>query len=125
MLATTNYMIGMPGETGKDIEETLALNEEIAPDDFGCFVFYPYPGTVLFDVCRDNGYLPENYLELPAEDGQSILTLPGLTKDEISHYYQVFGRVRENSYLKKYGAAFNEEDQTLAVERLRGGTDAA
>jgi len=125
MLATVNYMIGMPGETGQDIEETLALNEEIAPDDFGCFVFYPYPGTVLFDVCRDHGYLPEHYHELPADDGQSILTMPGLTKDDIARYYQVFCRVRENSYLKRYGASFNKEDQALAVERLRCGTDAA
>ena len=124
MLATTNYMIGIPGETAKDIEETLVLNEKLAPDDFGCFVFYPYPGTVLFEVCRENGYLPEHYLDLPAADGHSILTLPGLTKDEISHYYNVFGRVRESSYLKKYGASFNEADQTLAVERLRCGTDA-
>ncbi len=125
MLATTNYMIGIPGETGNDIEETLALNDQIAPDDFGCFVFYPYPGTVLFDVCRDNGYLPERYLELAADDDQSILTLPGLTKDDIARYYRVFGRVREDSYLKRYGASFNAEDKALAVERLRGGTDAA
>jgi hypothetical protein len=51
----------------------------------------------------ERGYIPENYSELPANNRQSILTLPGLTKDDIEHYYTVFTEVRENNYRKRFG----------------------
>jgi anaerobic magnesium-protoporphyrin IX monomethyl ester cyclase len=103
MLATANYMMGIPGETPEDIEQTLALNEELATDDFAFFVFHPFPGTPLFETCMERGYIPENYSELPDNNRQSILTLPGLTKDDIEHYYTVFTEVRENNYRKRFG----------------------
>jgi radical SAM superfamily enzyme YgiQ (UPF0313 family) len=125
MLATANFMIGIPGETPEDIEQTLALNEELAPDDFGCFIFHPYPGTPLFESCRKQGYLPENYEDLPADNRQSILTLPGLTQEEIRHYYDELSAVRENSYLKRYGGSLNETQKALAIKNLRGAADAS
>jgi anaerobic magnesium-protoporphyrin IX monomethyl ester cyclase len=110
---TANYMIGLPGEAPEDIEQTLALNDELAPDDFGYFVFYPYPGTRLFDLCRKKGFLPENYLELPANNRQSVLNLPALTKDDIQYYYNRFTNVRENAYMERYGSALQDEDKAL------------
>jgi radical SAM superfamily enzyme YgiQ (UPF0313 family) len=112
-MVTANYMLGIPGETPGDIEQTLTLNDELEPDDFGYFVFYPYPGTRLFDLCRQKRYLPENWLELPANNRQSILNLPGLTKDDIEHYYEKFSRVREHTYINRYGSAMSEEDKAL------------
>ncbi len=43
IVVTANYMLGLPGERPEDVEATLALHEEIRPDDFGAFVFYPLP----------------------------------------------------------------------------------
>jgi len=123
IMATANYMIGIPGETHEDIAQTLALNDELAPDDFGYFVFYPYPGTPLFNVCRERGYLPDNYLDLPANNRQSILTLPDLTKDKIHHYYNVFTDLREKNYLRRYGGAFHEEHKALAAQYLKDSAD--
>jgi anaerobic magnesium-protoporphyrin IX monomethyl ester cyclase len=113
IMVTANYMIGLPGEAPEDIEQTLALNDELAPDDFGYFVFYPYPGTRLFDLCRKKGFLPENYLELPANNRQSVLNLPALTKDDIQYYYNRFTNVRENAYMERYGSALQDEDKAL------------
>ena len=79
ILVTANYIIGTPGETSDDIEQTIALHQQLEPDDFGYFIFYPYPGTALFQLCRDRGYLPEDYHELPANHRRSILRLPDLT----------------------------------------------
>lgn len=36
---------GYPGETAEDIEATVALVEEVLPDDIGISVSYPLPGT--------------------------------------------------------------------------------
>jgi radical SAM superfamily enzyme YgiQ (UPF0313 family) len=108
IIATANYMMGLPGETAEDVEKTIALNEAIQPDDFGFFVFYPYPGTRLFSVCRNSGYLPPDFMDLPANNRETILRLPDLTGNDIDDFYQRFTEARINGYLRKYGECFPE-----------------
>lgn len=98
---TANYMLGMPEETRDDLRQTLELAEELDVLDFGYFVFYPYPGTQLFAVCRDKGYLPEDYLEREANHRESILTLPTLTNDDIGEFYDAFTDLRRRMYKKR------------------------
>jgi radical SAM superfamily enzyme YgiQ (UPF0313 family) len=95
---TANYMLGLPNETPSDIEQTLALAEELEAHDFGYFVFYPYPGTRLFHYCKERGYLPSDYLELPANHRQSILNLPSLTQEHITEYYDRFTAMRARRF---------------------------
>ena len=95
ILLTANFMMGLPGETREDLQMTLDLAEELAVVDFGYFVFYPYPGTHLFRVCVDEGYLPEDHLDRPANHRESILDLPDLTKADIAEYYDRFTDLRE------------------------------
>jgi radical SAM superfamily enzyme YgiQ (UPF0313 family) len=101
ILVTANYIIGTPGETSDDIEETIALHQLLEPDDFGYFVFYPYPGTSLFQLCRERGYLPDNYHELPANHRHSILNLSDLSREEIERHYQRFTELRIEAALKR------------------------
>jgi anaerobic magnesium-protoporphyrin IX monomethyl ester cyclase len=114
VMVTANYMMGLPGETADDIEETIALNEELEPEDFGYFVFYPYPGTRLFDLCRQEGYLPVNWLDLQVNNRESILNLPDLTKDNIEHFYDRFSKIRERNYMNRYGSLLSEEGKALS-----------
>ena len=109
MLATANYIIGFPTETREDIEETIALHYEIDPDDFGYFVFYPYPGTPMYQYCLKNGLLPENHLSLEANHRKSILLHDTLTDEDIEEYYQKFTQIRTESYMKKFGGQFSQE----------------
>jgi radical SAM superfamily enzyme YgiQ (UPF0313 family) len=94
IFVTANYMIGLPGETRADLRMTLELAEELEVLDFGYFVFYPYPGTHLFRVCRDSGYLPEDYLQRPANHRETILRLPELSSGDIGAYYDLFTDLR-------------------------------
>ena len=119
LLVTANYMIGLPGETREDIEQTLALNDELQPDDFGYFVFYPYPGTKLFQVCHDAGFLPEEWASLPANNRQSILNLPGLPKEVIGEYYNAFTRARERLYMQRHGGALGADQEAEVSLGLR------
>ena len=98
IMVTANYMLGIPGETRDEMQQTLDLAEELEAFDFGYFVFYPYPGTQLFQVCQAEGYLPDDYLDLPANHRQSILTLPDITQDDISEYYDKFTVLRERIF---------------------------
>ena len=43
---------GYPGETWKDIEQTIRLVRRTEPDDIGVSVAYPLPGTRFFDRVR-------------------------------------------------------------------------
>lgn len=105
IIATANYMLGLPGETREDLELTLALHEELQPDDFGYFVFYPYPGTEMFHTCRDKGYLPDDYLERQANHRESILRLPDLSQEDIAEAYDRFTAARGRNLKRKYGDA--------------------
>jgi anaerobic magnesium-protoporphyrin IX monomethyl ester cyclase len=44
---------GYPGETRDDVERTLALVRECAPDEIGMSVSYPLPGTRFFERVKD------------------------------------------------------------------------
>ncbi len=43
---------GYPGETRGDIDATLALIDDVLPDDIGISVSYPLPGTPFYDRVR-------------------------------------------------------------------------
>ncbi len=94
ILATANYILATPGETMAEMRETIALHHELQPVDFAFFVFYPYPGTELFYLCRERGWLPENHLERPAVHRRSILRLPGITEADIETIYAEWTDIR-------------------------------
>lgn len=116
IIVTANFMLGLPGETRDDLQQTVDLAEELSVLDFGYFVFYPYPGTQLFTECLDKGYLPPNYLELPANHRESILALPGLSNDDIAEYYDKLTELRRRIYVERLGT-----DPTAAA--VAGATD--
>ena len=104
---TANFMLGLPGETRADLDMTYELAEELATDygllDFGYFVFYPYPGTHLFHVCRERGLLPDDYLERPANHRESILALESLTPGDIGEVFDRFTALRRRLYADRLG----------------------
>lgn len=101
ILVTANYILGIPGETREEMQQTLDLHQRLQPDDFGYFVFYPYPGTKLFRVCQEQGYLPEDYLERPANHRETILDLPGVSKRDVAALYETWTQVRTAQGLRR------------------------
>ena len=104
-MVTANYILGIPGETREEMQQTIDLHHQLQPDDFGYFVFYPYPGTALFGTCRDKGYLPDDYLDRPANHRETILNLPGLTQADIAEFYDRWTAVRIADTNRRYGTA--------------------
>ncbi len=117
IMATANYMLGLPGETRDDLQKTLDLAGELQEFalDFGYFVFYPYPGTALYRLCLEKGYLPDDYPEREANHRESILKLPDITPDDIIEYYARFTDLRERQSLERSGAEIS--DATAATIR--------
>ena len=123
IMATANYIIGTPGETVAEMEETIALHHELQPADFGYFVFYPYPGTALFRTCLEKGYLPDDYLEQPAVHRRSILRLPGVTPEEIDAVYARWTAIRAAGMVSRMPNASAEQTaQAVAVAQGHAAT---
>jgi anaerobic magnesium-protoporphyrin IX monomethyl ester cyclase len=120
IMATANYIVGTPGESVAEMQETLALHHELGPTDFGVFVFYPYPGTELFRVCQAKGYLPEDYLVRPANHRESILRLPGVAQTEIAEVYSQWTKVRVASALARVPTA--DPERVAADIRARAAS---
>jgi hypothetical protein len=75
-------LIGLPGETKRDFRETVRVNRICQPDWFLLSVFFPYPGTELYDTCREMGLLesePDPYLERR----RPVLDLPDFSKRQV------------------------------------------
>jgi radical SAM superfamily enzyme YgiQ (UPF0313 family) len=121
IMATANYMLGLPGETRDDLQQTydLAVDLQEYALDFGYFVFYPYPGTSLFRLCLEKGYLPGDYLEREANHRESILTLPDLKPDDIAESYDQFTMLRERQSLERAGATLSEAARATIRESVQ------
>jgi len=119
IMVTANYMLGLPGETRDDLQQTYDLALELQAFDFGYFVFYPYPGTALFRLCLEKGYLPDDYLEREANHRESILTLPDITADDIAEYYDRFTALRERQSLERAQGHLPEAAQATIRESVQ------
>jgi radical SAM superfamily enzyme YgiQ (UPF0313 family) len=75
-------LIGVPGETAEDFRETIKINRECLPDKAYAHIFYPYPGTRLYDVCSEKRLLPGS-ADTKLERCTAVLDLPGFSKKQI------------------------------------------
>jgi len=92
-------MMGLPYETPEMIEETIALLRRCNPNNLQLSIFYPLPGTELYDVCEREGFLTEekatSYFDRP------VLNLPTVTREQVSHYFASFHKEFLQNFAKK------------------------
>ncbi len=108
-------MVALPHETVDMVLDTIKVNARAEPDTMQVSVYYPFPNTHLYDICREEGYLTEDHRDSIFCD--SVLDLPGYDDPEMV-------RARENVHLltqvyrRLYGlsAPWNEQ----AVSALDG-----
>ncbi|MCX5713955.1 MAG: radical SAM protein, partial [Candidatus Omnitrophica bacterium] len=97
-------LIGVPGETLSDFEETVAINRICKPDGHMTSIFFPYPGTDLYARCKEEGLL-KGLLDTRNERERAVLDLPGFSRKQI----------QESFYLLDYYIRYDPESG-----RLRG-----
>ncbi len=83
-------MMGMPYETPEMVEETIALLRRCNPNHLQLSIFYPLPGTELYDVCRREGFMTEE--KATSYFDKSVLNLPTITREQVSHYFASFNK---------------------------------
>lgn len=74
-------MVAMPHETVDMILDTIKVNARAEPDTMQVSVFYPFPNTHMYDICKEEGYLTEDHRDSIFCD--SILQLPGFNQPEM------------------------------------------
>jgi hopanoid biosynthesis associated radical SAM protein HpnJ len=86
------FIMGLPGETGETIEETIRFALEIEPDTLQVSLAAPYPGTELHREALARGWLAGGGLV----DGQGVqataLGYPHLSRTEIFESVDAFYR---------------------------------
>jgi radical SAM superfamily enzyme YgiQ (UPF0313 family) len=58
-----NLLIGFPGETKQDIEDTCAFLKTINANWFRVVVATPLVGSEMFEICMKKGYLKHGYID--------------------------------------------------------------
>lgn len=106
------YMLGMPFETERMMDETVALNEVIKPDyPPSVGAFYPFPGTDLYKVCEDQGLLSGRTYDT-FRTYKTTLMLPKSIRRHIERTFCALGGSERERYFEltslkpKYKVAF-------------------
>lgn len=80
-------MIGIPGETPEKFQKTIKICQETLPDYIQLSIFYPFPGTSLGDLCKEESYIKG---ESPDFFTDTVLRLPNFSREEILREYRQF-----------------------------------
>ncbi len=79
--ASVNILIGMPGETKKDIEDAREFLKTINANWFIILCASPLVGSEMYEVCEKKGYLKDNYLG--ADYRRAVVATEDFTADYI------------------------------------------
>ena len=89
-----SFMTGIPGETEKEMQTTVDFACQLDLDLAQFTVCTPYPGTPLYDMVLQKGWMPRwKWRDFSVL--RPVMNLPGLTKNTISKYLN-------KAYLKFY-----------------------
>jgi radical SAM superfamily enzyme YgiQ (UPF0313 family) len=87
----TFNMVGIPYEDSGKILETIKLNSEIGSTGMQVTIFYPYPHTELYELCKKEGFLTNQ----KACDYRttSVLSQPNISDSQIRFFARYFNLV--------------------------------
>ena len=98
---TCNFIIGYPYETLENCWKSVELASQLNCSDINAFIYTPYHGTPMRDMCVDAGFISDDLIvEMINDDQGSFLNMPRpyMNKKEIYDMYNNFGKYfRENT----------------------------
>ena len=90
---TCNFIIGYPYETMENCLKSVDFAAQIDSDDINAFIFTPYHGTPMRDMCVEAGFVPNDLIvEMRSDDQGTYLDMPRpyMNKEEIQYMYNNF-----------------------------------
>ena len=96
-------IVGFPFETYDIHMETVKINRKVQPSSLVVYVFEPYPGTPLYDMCVKNHFIEEDRQDMDyISRTDTSLNMPDFTRKQILKCYRNFAwRVYRGKSYKK------------------------
>jgi len=79
------FVLGVPTETRETIEDTIRFAKKLDLDLASFFVATPYPGTDLYEVCREKGYLKWNGNPVTLTPTQPVIETEMLEQKDLAN----------------------------------------
>jgi anaerobic magnesium-protoporphyrin IX monomethyl ester cyclase len=83
-------MIGLPGESAQDFFETYQVVTQCEPHNIWLSIFYPYPGTDIYDLAKERKLFSEKELSNILERRRPYLNLIDFPKWRVAAEYIFF-----------------------------------
>jgi magnesium-protoporphyrin IX monomethyl ester (oxidative) cyclase len=77
------FIIGFPGETLENMRDTFDLARELDLQSACFFIAQPLPGTRLYEICVQNGYLPADFRFEDATYSRGVISTPDWTAAQV------------------------------------------
>ena len=77
------FVVGFPDETMQQINNTISYARRLPVDNIAYYFATPYPGTELYDICRQRGYLSPNFDYQQLRVGKANISTPNFRREKI------------------------------------------
>lgn len=93
ILVEANFIVGLPGESWAAVRNTAKMIRKTKPDDVAVSLITPYPGTPLFSLAKEKGWIiTENWNKYTTS--QPVMSLPNFSAEDMKeaqrYLYGVF-----------------------------------
>lgn len=88
IMARAYFIYGCPGETRETIQETIDLIHEIKPLSVIFYILDVFPGTQLYETCRERFNLQDSIWLQPIEDILYVELDPHLSREQVLAFGQ-------------------------------------
>ena len=113
-----SFILGIPGETETDIKKTISLARHLDPDFVQFTILTPYPGTPLFDIAREKGWLRSlDWREYNVLN--PVMEIPGLSPKKLKrllNYAYIYFYLRPKYMIK----VIKERNIFLLIDIFKG-----
>ncbi|MBN1592268.1 MAG: cobalamin-dependent protein [Candidatus Coatesbacteria bacterium] len=77
------FVVGLPGETLEQMNKTFELAKRLRLDAVGIFIATPLPGTELYRICKEKGYLKEGFSHERVNYARGNIETPDFTPRQV------------------------------------------
>ncbi len=83
ILSMAYFILGLPGETPETIEQSIIFACDLDPDYVNFHIATPFPGTELYDIAKEKGWLVTTDWSEYEEEGSAVLRTEALTARDL------------------------------------------
>jgi len=80
------FMLGLEGQTKKDIEKTIEFASKLDVDTIAFFIAQPLPGTPFWDECVKKKLFIKDFETFHLRYGKANIKVTGITPEELENY---------------------------------------